>query len=145
MSSTMRDSGRGSDGSQGGTGSDRSLGELFSEMTSDLTLLLRKELDLAKAETKEELRKAGTAAGAFGGAAFAGYMAVVLLSFAAAWGLAAVIPTGWAFLIVGVLYGIVGAVLFLGGRHRMKQVSPVPEQTVETLKEDVQWAKARKN
>lgn len=137
MSSAIRDG--------TGGGSERSLGELFSDMTADLGLLMRKELDLAKAETKEELKKAGTAAGAFGGAAFAGYLALLMLSFAAAWGLAEVIAAGWAFLIVGVVYGIVAAVLFLQGKNRIKQVSPVPEQTVETLKEDVEWAKARKS
>jgi hypothetical protein len=137
MAAVMRDG--------SGGGSERSLGELFSEMTSELGLLMRKELELAKAETREELNKAGTAAGAFGGAALAGYLALVLLSFAAAWGLAELMAAGWAFLIVGVVYGIVAAILFVQGRNRMKRVAPVPEQTMETLKEDVEWAKARKS
>jgi hypothetical protein len=127
------------------SGPDRSLGELFSEMSSDLSLLMRKEFELAKVETKEELRGAGQAAGAFGGAALTAYLAILMLSFAAAWGLAEVIAAGWAFLIVGVVYAVVAAVLFLQARARAKRVSPMPEQTVQTLKEDVQWARARKS
>jgi hypothetical protein len=137
MSSSMRDGAN--------AGPERSLGELFSDMTSELSLLVRKEMELARAETKEELRKAGTAAGGFGGAEVAGYMALVLASFAAAWGLAEVMAAGWAFLIVGALYGIAAALLFIRARDQMRQVSPVPEQTIDTLKEDVQWAKARKS
>ena len=114
MSSSIRDG--------TGRGSERSLSELFSEMTSELALLLRKEMELARAETKEELRKVGTAAGGFGGAALAGYMTIVLLSFAAAWALAELMAAGWAFLIVAAIYGIAAAVLFIQARARMKQV-----------------------
>jgi uncharacterized membrane protein len=119
-----------------------SLGELFSEMTSDLGLLVRKEIELAKTETKEELTRAGRGAAMFGGAAVAGLLALLLVSFAAAWGLAAVIPTGWAFLVVGAIYAVIAAVVALRGREQMKRVG-APEQTIQTLKEDVQWARAR--
>jgi len=119
-----------------------SLGELFSEMTSDLGLLVRKEIELAKTETKEELTRAGRGAAMFGAAAVAGMLALLLVSFAAAWGLAVVIPTGWAFLVIGVIYGVVAAVVALRGRDQMKRVG-APEQTIQTLKEDVQWARAR--
>jgi uncharacterized membrane protein len=119
-----------------------SLGELFSEMTSDLGLLVRKEIELAKTETKEELTCAGRGAAMFGAAAVAGMLALLLVSFAAAWGLAVVIPTGWAFLVIGVIYGVVAAVVALRGRDQMKRVG-APEQTIQTLKEDVQWARAR--
>jgi putative superfamily III holin-X len=135
MSSTM----------QRQTGNERSLGELLSAMTSDVSLLVRKELELAKAETKDELRTAGRAAGAMGAAAFVGYLAVLMLSFAAAWGLSEVMAAGWAFLIVGVVYAVIGAVLFVQARARAREISPVPQQTVETLKEDVEWARARKS
>jgi uncharacterized membrane protein len=106
---------------------------------------VRKELELAKAETKDELRTAGRAAGAMGAAAFVGYLAVLMLSFAAAWGLSEVMAAGWAFLIVGVVYAVIGAVLFVQARARAREISPVPQQTVETLKEDVEWARARKS
>jgi hypothetical protein len=123
---------------------DASLGELFSDLSTDMSALLRDELQLAKVELKEEIKKAGRAGGMFGGAAFAGYMTIVLLSFAAAWGLAELMPVGWAFLIVAVVWGAAAAVLYLRGRDQLQKVNPKPEQTIDTLKEDVRWAKNQK-
>jgi hypothetical protein len=119
-----------------------SLGDLFGDLSRDFTTLMRQEVELAKTELREEAAKAGKAGGMFGGAAVAGYMCLLLLSFAAAWGLSEVIPEGFAFLIVAAVYGIAAAVLFMKGRSQMREVRPVPDETVETLKEDVQWAKA---
>jgi len=123
---------------------DTSLGELFSDLSTDMSALLRDELQLAKVELKEEITKAGRAGGMFGGAAFAGYMTIVLLSFAAAWGLAELMAVGWAFLIVGAVWGAAAAFLYLRGRDQLREVNPKPEQTIDTLKEDVQWAKNQK-
>lgn len=123
--------------------SDRSLGELMGEMTAEFSLLVRKELELARAEIREEIGKAGKAGGMFGGGAVAGYMALVLLSFAAAWGLAAAMPRGVAFLLVGLVYAAAAAVLYMQGRKKLAEVNAVPQQTVETVKEDVEWAKAQ--
>jgi hypothetical protein len=81
----------------------------------------------------------------FGVGGFVGYLAVIMLSFAAAWALAAVIPDGLAFLIVGAVYAVVAMVCFLAGRTRLQEFSPVPQETVETLKEDMEWARARKS
>jgi len=67
--------------------------------------------------------------------------AVVLLSFALVFALGNVMDLGWAALIVAVLWGIVGAVLFASGRKKLKTVDPVPHRTVDTLKEDAQWLK----
>jgi uncharacterized membrane protein len=78
-----------------------------------------------------------------GGGALAGYLALILLSFAAAWGLAEVVDAGWAFLIVGLLVAAVAAVLAVNGRNKLRQVHPVPDQTVDTLKEDARWARAQ--
>lgn len=122
-----------------------SLGDLFGRMTTDLSTLVRKELELAKVEMKEEATKAGKAAAPLGGAAVAGLMALILLSFALAWGLAEIMPEGFAFLIVGALYAIAALVLFTTGRKKMQQVNPVPEQTVETLKEDAQWLRDQRS
>lgn len=124
---------------------DRSLGTLVGEAADELSGLVRKEVELAKLELKEELTVATASSKYFGIGAFCGYLAAVLLSFAAAWGLAEVMAAGWAFLIVGVVYAVIAAVAFLTGRQRMREFHPVPEETVETLKEDVQWLKARKN
>jgi len=123
---------------------DASLGELFSDLTTDMSALLRDELSLAKVELKEEITKVGRAGGMFGGAALAGYMTIVLLSFAAAWGLAEVMAVGWAFLIVAVIWAIAAALLYLRGRDQLQKVHPKPELTIDTLKEDVRWAKKQK-
>ena len=123
------------------TMSDRSLGQLFSQLTTDLSVLVRDEIELAKVELKADMRAVGKSGGLLGGAAFAGYLTVVLLSFALAWGLAELMPAGLAFLIVGVLWAVVGAVAYTAGRKQMAGTSLKPEQTVETLKEDVAWAK----
>jgi uncharacterized membrane protein YqjE len=118
-----------------------SLGELFSRLTADLSKLVRDEVELAKVEINRTVESARTAGISFGAAGFLGLMAFVMLSFAAAWGLSELVPEGVAFLIVGGTYGLVALVLALIGRQRLKTVKPVPEQTVETLKEDVAWAK----
>ncbi|MGX6606107.1 phage holin family protein [Micromonosporaceae bacterium Da 78-11] len=120
---------------------DTSIGELIGNISDDLSQLFRQEVELAKAELKAEAGKAGKAAGMLGGAGFAGYLAVVLLSFAAVFGLAAVMPIGWAALIVAVVWGIIGAVLYTTGRKQLKTIDPVPHRTVDTLKEDAQWLK----
>lgn len=114
---------------------DVSVGQLVGEVSQDLSTLMRQELALAKAELKQEAIKSGKAAGMLGGAGFAGYMLVLFLSFAAWWGLANVMDQGWAALIVAAVWAVVGAILYAAGRGRMRQVSPVPERTTETLKE----------
>ncbi|MEV4278590.1 phage holin family protein [Actinoplanes xinjiangensis] len=118
-----------------------SIGELIGNISNDLSHLFRQEVELAKAELQQEASKAGKAAGMLGAAAFAGYLAVVLLSFAAVFGLANVMDTGWAALIVAAVWAIAGAALFVTGRNRLKTVDPVPHRTVDTLKEDARWLK----
>jgi hypothetical protein len=112
-----------------------SVGEMIGHVAQDLSLLMRQELELAKAEVKVEVGKAGKAAGLLGGAGFAGYMVLLFASIAAWWGLANVMDQGWAALVVTGIWAVIGAVLFVVGRDRMKQVNPKPEQTVETVKE----------
>ncbi|GAA2569344.1 phage holin family protein [Winogradskya consettensis] len=121
--------------------SQASIGELIGNISDDLTSLFRQEVELAKAELKEEAGKAGKAAGMLGGAGFAGYLAVVLLSFALVFGLSNVMDAGWAALIVAVIWGIAGAVLYTTGRKQLRNVDPMPHRTVDTIKEDAQWLK----
>lgn len=118
-----------------------SLGEIIGNISDDLSQLFRQEVALAKAEIQQEATKAGKAAGMLGGAGFAGYLAVVLLSFAVVFGLSNVMDAGWAALIVAIIWGAIGAVLFVNGRKKLKTVDPVPRRTAETLKEDAQWLK----
>lgn len=118
-----------------------SLGQLIGEVTEDLQRLLRQEIALAKAEVREEAGKAGKAAGLLGGAGFAGYMFAVLASLAAVFGLASVMDLGWATLIIAAVWAIAGGALFAAGRERLRAVSPKPERTIETLKEDAEWVR----
>ncbi len=124
--------------------SDRSLGELVSEMTTQLGDLLRKEIELAKVEARDEIRHSLAAAAALGAAAVAGLLFLILGSFALAEVLDQAINRGLAFLIVAVLWAVIAGVLYAGGRSRLRRLQPLP-QTTETLKEDVQWAKTLKH
>ena len=112
-----------------------SVGALISEVTNDLSTLMRQELELAKAELKQEASKTGKAAGMLGGAGFAGYMVALFLSIALWWALANGMDEGWAALIVAAIWAVIAAVLFSIGRKRMRDVNPKPERTVQTLKE----------
>jgi hypothetical protein len=123
----------------------RSLGELLSDATRDLGQLLRQEVELAKTEAREEVRQAARAGATFGAAGVVAFLALILLSFAVAWGLAEVMPAGLAFLIVGLVFGGVAFAVFQIGRDRIQQVDPVLRETVDTIKEDVQWVRARGN
>jgi len=120
---------------------DASLGELFSRLTEDLSNLVRDEVELAKVEINKTVGNVRTAGVSLGAAGVLGLTAFLMLSFAAAWALAEVVHAGVAFLIVGGAYGLIAVVLLALGRQRIKAAKPVPEQTVETLKEDVAWAK----
>src|SRR6201986_3045781 len=115
--------------------SNASVGELVGHVAKDLSQLMRQELELAKAEVKQEVSKTGKAAGMLGGAGFAGYMVLLFASIALWWGLANVMDQGWAALIVTGIWAVIGGVLFVVGRNQMKQVDPKPERTVETVKE----------
>ena len=118
-----------------------SVGDIIGNISDDLSKLFRQELELAKAELRQEATKTGKAAGMLGGAGFAGYLAVVLLSFAAVFGLANIMDAGWAALIVAAVWAVIGAVLYANGRKKLKTVDPMPRRTVDTLKEDAQWLK----
>ena len=121
-----------------------SVGQLIGEVASDLSTLMRQELELARAELTAEAKKAGKGAGMLGGAGYAGHMLALFLSLAISWALQDLLnfSWGWGFFLVALLWGVVGAVLYTKGRAQLKTVN-APEQTVESLKEDVQWAKNR--
>ena len=120
-----------------------SVGELMGEVAKDLSTLMRQELELAKVEVKAEAKKAGTGAGLFGAAAFAGYMVLMFLSIALWWALSHLVGHSWSALIVAVIWLIIAAVLYSMGRKQLKQidfsglkqVNPKPERTVETLQQ----------
>jgi hypothetical protein len=120
---------------------DRSLGELVSSATRDLSSLVHKEVELAKVEIKKDIAAAGKGAGLFGGAGLTGLFALLFLSAAAAYGIGALIGFGWGLLIVGLLYLVAAAVLGLSGKKKISQVGP-PERTIETVKEDIAVVKS---
>ena len=115
--------------------SSASVGDLVGFITKDLSTLMRQELDLAKAEVKQEAIKSGKAAGMFGAAGFAGYMVLLFASIALWWGLANLMDQGWAALIVTGVWAVIGVVAYLAGRRQARQIHPAPERTIETVKE----------
>jgi uncharacterized membrane protein YqjE len=119
---------------------DRSLGELFGELSNEFTGFVNAHIELAKVELREEATNASRAAAMFAGAGLTALFALLLLSFAAAWGLAEVMPTGFAFLIVGLVWTIGALILALVGRSRAKSIGK-PDDTIASLKEDVAWAR----
>ena len=112
-----------------------SVGDLVGEVSRDMSQLVRQEMQLARAELRQDAKQTGQAAGAFGGAGFAGYMVALFVSIALWWALANGMDEGWAALIVAALWAVVGAVLYSMGRARLRSVHPKPERTVQTLKE----------
>jgi hypothetical protein len=111
---------------------DVSVGNLMSTIMKDLSTLVRQETELAKAELRNEARKAGKGAAMLGGA---GYMVLLFLSMALWWGLVNVMDAGWAALIVAVLWAVIGAALYSAGRHEVRRINPKPERTVDTLQQ----------
>lgn len=122
---------------------DKPVSELIGDMTAEVTALLRKELELAVVELKGEARQAAKAGGMLGGGALSGYLSLLFASFGVAWFLDRKLPRPLAFFLVAGLHGATAATLLARGREEMMAVDPVPQQTVETVKESVEWAKAQ--
>ncbi|GAA4986224.1 phage holin family protein [Kineococcus glutinatus] len=126
-----------------GTGStgERSLGEIVGSITTEFSTLVRKEVELAKTELREDVKNAGKGAGMFAGAGVAGHVFLIALSAFLVIAIGDAIGYVWSSLIVTVLWAVAAAVLALRGKAEMKKVPPPLEKTTITLKEDVQWAK----
>ena len=123
---------------------ERPTSELLKQLSDQTTTLVRQEIELAKLEVREKGKKAGVGAGMFGGAGLFGLYAVGALTATIILALATFLP-GWvAALIVTVIYGAIAGVLALRGKSQVKEATPpMPEQAVETTKEDVRWVKTR--
>jgi hypothetical protein len=124
---------------------DEGIGDLLKQLSQETTTLVRQELELAKAEMTVKAKEGGKGAGFLGGAGVAGLLTLATLT-AALVGLLDRAMAFWvAALIVGLIWGAVAAVLALQGRNKLQEATPpVPEQTQQSVKEDVQWAKTRK-
>jgi Putative Actinobacterial Holin-X, holin superfamily III len=123
---------------------ERPIGEVAKDLTSDLSLLVRQEIELAKAEMAQKGRTAAPGLGMFGGAGIVGLCAAGALTAFLVLVFSLVLPEWAAALIVGAVLAAVAYVLVRQGKERVAEAGkPVPEQTIETVKEDVEWAKTR--
>jgi hypothetical protein len=123
---------------------ERPLGEVAKELMSDVSLLVRQEIDLAKAEMAEKGRTAAPGLGMLGGAGVVGLCAAGALTAFLVLLFSLFLPEWAAALIIGAVLAGVAFVLVRQGKERVAEAGkPVPEQTVETVKEDVEWAKTR--
>lgn len=123
---------------------DQPVGDLVKQLSNQTTELVRKEVELAKAELAEKGKRAGIGAGMFGGAGLFGFFAFAGLTATFILALATVVEPWIAALIVTVVYGAIAGVLALQGKNKVQEASPpVPEQAVDSTKEDVAWVKTK--
>lgn len=126
---------------------DRSIGELFGQLSQDMTLLVRQELQLARAEMSDKISRLTTnliSVGAGGFVAYLGGLALVAALILAIRDLTN-ISLAVSALIVGAILALVGYVMLNRGLKEIKRVDLAPRRTVETLKDDVQWAKEQRS
>ena len=122
----------------------RPTGELVKQLSEQTSTLVRQEIELAKVELSEKSKAVGVGAGILGGAGLVGLLALGAFTACLILLLAKAMDAWLAALIVTGVYGAVAAILALTGRDRVREgTPPAPEQTVESIKEDVQWAKSR--
>ncbi len=120
------------------------MGELFKRLSADLSTLVRQELRLAQVEVTEKGKRAAVGAGFLGGAGIVSLLLLGSLTTCIIAALAEGMDVWLAALIVTVVYGVIAGVLALTGKQRVAEATPVvPEQTVQSLKEDAQWAKTQ--
>jgi predicted lipid-binding transport protein (Tim44 family) len=120
---------------------ERPIGELLKQLSQETSTLVKQELALARAELEQQGKRAGIGAGMLGGAGVGGLLTLGALTATLIALLATAMSTWVAALIATLLWAAVTAVLALQGRNKLKQATPPAPQTVETVKEDVQWAK----
>jgi MFS family permease len=123
---------------------DSSLADLARQLSNQTTELVRHEVELAKAELRVKGKRAGAGAGMFGGAGALGLYALGALTAAIIAGIAEALPVWASALIVAALYGAVAGILALRGKNKVQQATPpLPEETVQSVKEDVRYTKQR--
>jgi hypothetical protein len=122
---------------------ERPIGELLKQLAQETSRLVRQEIELAKAEVGEKGRQAGKGAGMFGGAGIAGLLALGALTAAAILALDLAVAGWLASLIVAAVWGATAGLLALAGKSRVQEATPPAPQTVETVKENIEWAKTR--
>src|ERR1700712_344688 len=131
-------------GGDHGAAADQSIAELTRRLSDQTTELIRKEIELGKAELQQKGKQVGLGAGMFGGAGIAVVYMIGALTACAILALATALDAWLAALIVGVVWGVIAGVLALTGKNRVQEgAPPVPEQAIESVKEDVEWTKQR--
>ena len=124
-------------------GGERSAAAILQDVVGDLQDIVHSEIRLVKAEAAEKTRQVSKGGAMFGAAAVAGLLGGMAMVAAIVAALALWLPVWGAALAVAVLLGVAALVLYISGRSKMASFTPVPEQTVETIKEDVEWVKHR--
>ena len=122
---------------------ERPIGELVKELSSQTSTLVRQEIELARAELQQKGKLAGKGAGMLGGAAIAALLALGALTAGLIALLDREMATWVAALIVMALWAIVALVLAKAGQKSLQKATPPAPQTIETVKEDIEWAKTR--
>ena len=127
---------------QGARQQERSLGELFGDLTRDMSTLIRQETRLATTEMTQKAAHAGKSAGVLLGGALIAYAGFFALLWAIVYGLTSLgLPIWASFLIVAIIALAAGGVMAWRGYDTLKKTDFAPRQTVETIKENAQWAK----
>jgi uncharacterized membrane protein YqjE len=128
----------------GGDLRERPIGDLLKQLSQETTTLVKQELDLAKAEVAQKGQQAGKGVGMFGGAGVMGLLALGSFTAFLIMLLDGAMPNWAAALVVTAVYAAIAGVLALQGRNKVKEATPpVPEQALESAKEDAQWAKTQ--
>jgi len=122
---------------------EKSLSGLLSDLASETTTLVRKEIELAKAEMSQKVGEAVTGAVALAGGALVAFAGLIYLLLAGVYGLTRVMPDWAAALVVGGAVLLVGLVMVLLGKRKLSASNLQPRRTLETLQEDKRWAKAQ--
>jgi MFS family permease len=122
---------------------ERPIGDLLKQLAQETSNLVRQEIELAKAEVSEKGRQAGKGVGMFGAAGIVGLLALGALTAAAILALDLAVAGWLAALIVAAVWGATAGLLALAGKTRVQEATPPAPQTVETVKEDIEWAKTR--
>jgi uncharacterized membrane protein YqjE len=141
MASTARPDGERGGPYAGGTGGGGSIADILQEIVGNIQNIIRSEVRLAKTEIKEEATTAGKAAGMLAAGAVLAVYAVGILLLCAVYALRGPLPDWAAALVVGLVVAAIAGALVMIGINRIKSVNPKPEQTIDSVKEDVQWVK----
>ena len=120
---------------------DRSLADIFQSIVFDVQDIIRAEVRLAKTEIRRDVTELVTSAALVAVSAALGALGVLFLLWSAAYALALVLPLWSSVLIVGLVLVIAAAGVFVVGRRRLTSVQPLPERTLKTMKENVEWVK----